>query len=301
MAAGIGSRYGVGIKQLEPVGLRDEIIMDYSIHDAIEAGFDKIIIVIRKAIEEDFRERIGDRIEKLCAKLGIAFHYVFQDLTAIPEGCTIPEGRVKPWGTGQAVLAAKEVIHEPFMVVNADDYYGRSVYRLFHQYLSKPHDVCCMAGYRLVNTLSENGGVTRGICKANGDLLADIEETRGIEKTAEGAAVGDRAISLDSIVSMNMWGFPAEDGKDPAYLTLLERDFLKFFAEKVPKDPLKAEYLLPIHIGELLKAEEIAVRILKTSEKWIGITYKEDMAGAKENFRKLIESGVYSKDLYSDL
>ena len=302
MAAGIGSRFGVGIKQLEPVGLHDEIIMDYSIHDAIRAGFDKIIIVIRKDIEADFRERIGNRVEEICRKTNVELHYAFQDMQAIPKGNSVPEGRVKPWGTGQAVLTAKPFIQEPFMVVNADDYYGASIFTDFHEYLSQPHKDYCMAGYQIMNTLSDHGSVTRGVCKAEGGLLTGIEETKNVMKTEYGPESAGRKIPADSIVSMNMWGFPAEhEGESPAYLTILEEDFVRFFREDVPQNPLTAEYLLPIHIGNLLKEGRAQVRILKTQDKWIGVTYKEDMPIAKESFRALIQSGTYRENLYEDL
>lgn len=302
MAAGIGSRFGGGIKQLEPVGMNDEIIMDYSIHDAISAGFDKIIIVIRKAIEADFKERIGNRVEEVCRKLGVELCYAYQDLSDIPEGFSVPQDRAKPWGTGQAVLAARDFIHEPFMVVNADDYYGKDIFQKFHDYLSKPHTAYCMAGYDLANTLSENGSVTRGICRADGDMLVEINETHNIEKLADGAVSDGVDIPIHSVVSMNMWGFPAEqEGREPAYLQLLKYGFVEFLSKTVPENPLKAEYLLPIHIGELLEADKIQVRIIPTHDKWIGITYKEDMPKAQANFKKLIEDQIYGKDLYEDI
>ncbi len=302
MAAGIGSRFGGGIKQLEPVGLHNEIIMDYSIHDAIVAGFDKIIVVIRKAIEDDFRDKIGNRIEEVCRKHGVEMHYVFQDMADIPEGFSVPEGRGKPWGTGQAVLAAKELIHEPFMVVNADDYYGKAIFKKFHEYLCEPHEAYCMAGYDLANTLSDNGSVTRGICKAKGDMLESIVETHNIEKTESGVMADNKEVPLHSVVSMNMWGFPsASDREAPAYLKLLEEGFVRFFEESVPENPMKAEYLLPIHIGGLLKEGKAAVKILPTCDKWIGITYEKDMVNAKEKFRQLIQDGDYQENLYVDL
>ena len=189
MAAGIGSRFGGGIKQLEPVGLHNEIIMDYSIHDAIEAGFNKIIFVIRKDIEADFRERIGNRVESICEKQNVEIAYAFQDLNNVPG--EVPEGRAKPWGTGQAVLAAKDLIHEPFAVINADDYYGKEAYRQMHDWLVLDHadNAIAMAGFILKNTLSDNGGVTRGVCKvAEGHThIIDVVETSNIIKTVDGA------------------------------------------------------------------------------------------------------------------
>ena len=233
MAAGIGSRFGGGIKQLEPVGLHDEIIMDYSIHDAIEAGFNKIIFVIRKDIEADFRERIGNRIEELCKKLGVEIAYAFQDLNNVPG--EVPAGRSKPWGTGQAVLAAKELIHEPFAVINADDYYGKEAFRQLQNWLVLEHadSAIAMAGFILKNTLSENGGVTRGVCKIEygHSHLTDVVETSNIVMTETGAEADGVKLDPESYVSMNMWGFPAKEGCAPAYLTVLEDGFKAFFAK----------------------------------------------------------------------
>ena len=202
MAAGIGSRFGGGIKQLEPVGLHDEIIMDYSIHDAIESGFNKIIFVIRKDIESDFRERIGNRIEAVCGKKGVEVAYAFQDLNDIPA--EVPAGRTKPWGTGQAVLAAKDEIHEPFMVINADDYYGKEAYRQMHDWLVVDHadNAIAMAGFILKNTLSDNGGVTRGVCKVEDGHthVVDVVETGNIVKTVdESGVVGASADGVHEI------------------------------------------------------------------------------------------------------
>ena len=290
MAAGIGSRFGGGIKQLEPVGLHDEIIMDYSIHDAIEAGFNKIIFVIRKDIEADFRERIGNRIEAVCKKLDVEIAYAFQDLNNVPG--EVPAGRTKPWGTGQAVLAAKDIIHEPFMVINADDYYGKEAFRQMHDWLILEHDdsAISMAGFILKNTLSDNGGVTRGVCKvAEGHThVIDVVETGNITKTVNpvsgiiGAEADGLKLNPESYVSMNMWGFPAKEGS-------------------VPENPLKAEYLLPTLIGGLLRKGECTVKVLETKDKWFGVTYKEDKAAVVDSFRQLIEDGVYKADLYSDL
>lgn len=296
MAAGLGSRFGGGIKQLAPVGLNDEIIMDYSVHDAIESGFNKIVFIIRKDIEADFRERIGERIEKVCTACGVEVKYVFQSLDDVPS--EVPEGRIKPWGTGQAVLAAKNVINEPFAVINADDYYGKDAFSKVHDFLcsSLSEREYCMAGFILKNTLSENGTVTRGICCVDGDYnLTNVVETRNILKTADGASADGREIDVNSHVSMNMWGL------SPEFVKLLEEGFVKFFKETVPSDPLKAEYLLPIYIGELLQKNEISVKVLETTDKWFGVTYREDMPYVCESFRQLIKDGVYKEDLYSDL
>lgn len=303
MAAGIGSRFGGGIKQLEPVGLHDEIIMDYSIHDAIEAGFNKIIFVIRKDIEADFRERIGNRIEELCKKLGVEIAYAFQDLNNVPG--EVPAGRSKPWGTGQAVLAAKELIHEPFAVINADDYYGKEAFRQLQNWLVLEHadSAIAMAGFILKNTLSENGGVTRGVCKIEygHSHLTDVVETSNIVMTETGAEADGGTLDPESYVSMNMWGFPAKEGCAPAYLTVLEDGFKAFFAKDVKENPLKAEYLLPTHIGGLLREKKFSVKVLETKDKWFGVTYREDKELVVNSFQKLIEDGIYKEDLYGDL
>lgn len=309
MAAGIGSRFGGGIKQLEPIGLHDEIIMDYSIHDAIQAGFNKIIFVIRKDIEADFRERIGNRIEAVCAKMGIEVAYAFQDLNDVPG--EVPAGRTKPWGTGQAVLAAKDLIHEPFAVINADDYYGKEAFCQLHDWLVLEHadNAIAMAGFILKNTLSDNGGVTRGVCKvADGHThIVDVVETSNIMKTVDcttgtvGAEADGVKLDPESYVSMNFWGFPAKEGCAPEYLDVLEKGFTEFFENTVKSNPLKAEYLLPTHIGGLLRDGKCSVKVLETKDKWFGVTYKEDKDAVVQSFKKLIEDGVYQKKLYSDL
>ncbi len=302
MAAGIGSRFGGGIKQLEPVGPGGEIIMDYSIHDAIRAGFDKIVFIIRRDIEKDFREVIGDRIERVCAALNVEVAYAYQAMDDLPEGVTVPEGRKKPWGTGQAVLACRGVLHEPFAVINADDYYGREAFVKVHDFLTKytPEKPAsfCMAGFVLKNTLSENGGVTRGICKVDADnMLTDIVETSNIVKTPGGAAVEENGVQTpvdaDSYVSMNMWGLT------PEFIDVLRTGFEEFFA--AGGDLTKKEYLLPIYIGELLHRGAVTVQVLETRDSWFGVTYREDKPVVVESFRKLIEAGVYRKNVFEDL
>lgn len=294
MAAGIGSRFGGGIKQLAPVGMNGEIIMDYSIHDAIEAGFNKIIFVIRRDIEKDFMEIIGNRIEKVCEAKGVEVAYAFQSLDDIPG--KLPEGRTKPWGTGQAVLAARDVIDSPFVVLNADDYYGKEAFARLHDYLcSEAKGEFCMAGFKLKNTLSENGSVTRGICKVDENLfLTEVVETTDIVKTETGAAVNGRAVDPDSYVSMNMWGLPQ------SFVETLKEGFVEFFKEDVPSNPMKAEYLLPIIIGKLLEEGKVSVKVLESSDKWFGVTYAEDKAYVVESFKQLIDEGVYKEELFSD-
>ncbi len=297
MAAGIGSRFGGGIKQLAPVGPNGEIIMDYSIHDAIKAGFNKIVFIIRKDIEADFREVIGDRIEAMCAEKGVEVGYAFQSLDKLPAGYEVPEGRSKPWGTGQAVLVAKDLLTEPFAVINADDYYGKVAFQQLHTFLTtEAKDTnFCMAGFLLKNTLSDNGGVTRGVCQVNAEgYLTDVVETSDIVKTADGAAAGDTPLDADSAVSMNFWGLT------PAYLTLLEEGFVTFL-NGIGDNPLKAEYLLPIHIGNLLKEDKVSVKVLPTPDKWFGVTYAEDKDLVIASFKELYAAGEYEQDLFSDL
>ena len=299
MAAGIGSRYGAGIKQLAKMGPNGEIIMDYSIRDAKEAGFNKVVFIIRKDIFEEFEEIIGNRI-----KDQIDVEYVFQELDDLPEGFEVPEGRTKPWGTGQAVLACKEVLHEPFAVINADDYYGKEAFVKLHDflvgYVPEKDNQFCMAGFILKNTLSENGAVTRGICEINEEgYLTAVHETSNIVKTSEGAAVDNDgqliSINAESYASMNMWGLT------PEFIQILEDGFKEFFANMGDKDILKAEYLLPIYIDELLQTGRVSVKVLDTNDKWFGVTYKEDKDYVVKSFAKLIEAGVYQKDLFEDL
>ena len=300
MAAGIGSRYGKGIKQLDPVGPKGEIIMDYSIHDAIEAGFNKVVFIIRKSLEEDFKAVIGDRIAKICEPLGVEIGYAFQEITEVPEGITVPEDRTKPWGTGQAVLSCKGVVKEPFAVINADDYYGKSAFVKIHDYLvnytpEKPGDFC-MAGFILKNTLSENGGVTRGVCSVDENwYLSDVDETKDIKATADGATCEYGPIDPNRYVSMNLWGLT------PELLDKLEDGFKAFFAAQDEQSILKEEYLLPMFIDELIKKGEATVKVLETTDRWFGVTYHEDHPFVVESFRQLVEKGVYQADLYSDL
>ncbi|HIY10756.1 MAG TPA: nucleotidyltransferase [Candidatus Anaerofilum excrementigallinarum] len=300
MAAGIGSRFGGGIKQLEPVGLHNEIIMDYSIHDAIQAGFEKIVFIIRRDIEEAFRQAIGLRMEETCRRLGVEIAYAYQEMDALPAGVQIPEGRTKPWGTGQAVLACKGIVKEPFVVINADDYYGKEAFCKLHSFLVKNAggnpNALCMAGFVLKNTLSENGGVTRGICRMDeSGCLTDVVETSNIVKTPQGAEVEGKPVDADSLVSMNMWGLT------PAFIDLLEQGFVEFFQNTPAEQLNKSEYLLPIYIDQLLKQGRVSVKVLETGDKWFGVTYKEDKPVVVESFRALIQAGVYQEDLFSDL
>lgn len=299
MAAGIGSRFGKGIKQLEPVGPNHEIIMDYSIHDAIEAGFNKVVFIIRKDLEKEFREGVGRRVEKL-----VDVRYAFQELDNLPEGFRKPEGRTKPWGTGQAVLSCKGIVNEPFAVINADDYYGKEPFVKIHDYLVQEHPdgkamPVCMAGFILGNTLSDNGGVTRGICRMDDEgYLTEVQETKNIVRTKEGAAVEQEdgtlvPVDVNAKVSMNMWGL------QPEFIDLLEKGFVEFLSGQKEGD-LKGEYLLPIYIDELLQRGEVKVKVLETKAEWFGVTYAEDKAAVTEAIRRLVAEGVYSENLYGE-
>ena len=297
MAAGIGSRYGGGIKQLASVGANGEIIMDYSIHDALEAGFNKIVFIIRHDLEADFKEIIGKRIEKLCE-----VEYVYQESDDLPKNFKKPENRTKPWGTGQAILACKGVVNEPFAIINADDYYGKEAYKLVHDYLTGTYKgdkkySFCMAGFILKNTLSDNGVVTRGICKENENgYLTGVVETKNIAKTLGGGACVQNSdgteIPLDenARVSMNMWGVT------PDFIDELECGFAEFLEKNINDN--SAEYLLPTIIDDMIAKNMADVKVLSTNDKWFGITYKEDKDAVTQAFKELIENGVYNAKLF---
>ena len=299
MAAGIGSRFGGGIKQLAPVGPGGEIIMDYSIHDALEAGFNKIVFIIRKDLEKDFKEIIGSRIEKIAP-----VEYAYQELDDLPEGFTVPEGRKKPWGTGQAVLTVKGLVKGPFLVINADDYYGKEGFRLIHDYMVQEmkedgdvYDIC-MGAFVLANTLSDNGAVTRGVCRVRGEgILENVTETYEIRMTPEGLKAQDEAgnpVSLEpgQPVSMNMWGLPER------FLDELEKGFPEFLNSLSDGD-IKSEYLLPKIIDKLVQSGRARVKVLNTPDKWFGVTYKEDKQAVVDAIRELIRQGVYKEKLFS--
>ena len=298
LAAGIGSRFG-GVKQLKRVGPAGEIIMDYSIYDAIRAGFNKVVFIIRRDMEADFREAIGERVETVCAARGVEVAYAYQELTDLPEGYDCPPERTKPWGTGHALLACRGLLNGPFMVLNADDYYGQRSFDQVLAYLkSLPEDAkgqWCVAGFHPGNTLSNYGGVTRGICQIDGEgNLCRIEETRQIVKTAGGAAVqtedGLRPLDFNACVSMNMWGFT------PELLTVLEERFCRFLDQKrlVPK----SEFLLPEVVDQLLADGMARVKVLPTADQWFGMTFQEDVPTVVENFHSLARQGVYRPGLY---
>ena len=297
MAAGMGSRFGGGIKQLEPVGPNGEIIMDYSVYDAMEAGFDKVVFVIRKDLEKDFKEVIGNRMEKV-----VEVAYAFQEKDDIPEPYRSQYAdRQKPWGTGQAILCCKDVVKEPFLVINADDYYGKEAYVEAYKHLTSAGQAgdktqICMVGFVLGNTLSENGSVTRGICSVDEDgLLTDIVETYNIFKTETGAVVRtdeeETEVDVNSLVSMNMWGL------QPEFFEILEAGFEKFLEENA-ENYQKAEYLLPTIVGGLLRTGKADVTVLKSNDQWFGVTYKEDKPYVVDSIRELVDRGIYPEKLY---
>lgn len=298
MAAGIGSRFGGGIKQLEPMGPSGEIIMDYSIHDAMEAGFNKVIFIIRRDLEKDFKEIIGHRIEKL-----LPVEYAYQELENLPAGYEVTPGRTKPWGTGQAVLSVKGMVDGPFLVINADDYYGREGFRRIHDYMAEHMDSqseiydICMGGFVLSNTLSDNGTVTRGVCQVDGEgFLTNVTETYNIQMKEDGLHATDESgapvtISPSQPVSMNMWGLPA------SFIQELEKGF-PVFLDSLKEGDIKSEYLLPKIIDNLVQNKKARVTVLDTPDKWFGVTYREDKQAVTDAIRGLIESGVYKERLF---
>ena len=298
MAAGIGSRFGGGIKQLEPVGPNGEIIMDYSIHDAMEAGFNKVIFIIRRDLEKDFKEIIGHRIEKL-----LPVEYAYQELEDLPAGYEVTPGRTKPWGTGQAVLSVKGMVDGPFLVINADDYYGREGFRRIHDYMAEHMDSqseiydICMGGFVLSNTLSDNGTVTRGVCQVDEEgYLTNVTETYNIQMKEDGLHATDESgapvtISPSQPVSMNMWGLPASFVQD------LEKGF-PVFLDNLKEGDIKSEYLLPKIIDNLVQNKKARVTVLDTPDKWFGVTYREDKQAVADAIRGLIQSGVYKEKLF---
>ena len=298
MAAGIGSRFGGGIKQLEPVGPNGEIIMDYSIHDAMEAGFNKVIFIIRRDLEKDFKEIIGHRIEKL-----LPVEYAYQELEDLPAGYEVTPGRTKPWGTGQAVLSVKGMVDGPFLVINADDYYGQEGFRRIHDYMAEHMDSqseiydICMGGFVLSNTLSDNGTVTRGVCQVDENgYLTNVTETYNIQMKEDGLHATDESgapvtISPSQPVSMNMWGLPA------SFVHELEKGF-PVFLDNLKECDIKSEYLLPKIIDNLVQNKKARVTVLDTPDKWFGVTYREDKQAVADAIRGLIQSGVYKEKLF---
>lgn len=297
MAAGMGSRYG-GLKQIDPIDAEGHIIMDFSIYDAVKAGFEKVIFIIKKENEADFKETIGNRMEKQ-----IQVEYVYQDLHDLPEGFEVPEGRVKPWGTGHAVLSCLSVVDGPFAVINADDYYGQQAFQMIYDFLTTHEDEekyqYTMVGYLLENTLTENGHVARGICETNGQnkLTAITERTR-IEKRGDSPAYTEddgktwTEVSKEAVVSMNMWGFSA------SMLPELKARFADFLQENLPRNPLKCEYFLPFVVDELIQEGKAEVTVLKSRDRWYGVTYKEDKPVVVKAIQALKDQGLYPQKLW---
>lgn len=289
MAAGMGSRFGKGIKQLANVGPNNEIIMDYSIYDAVKAGVDKVVFIIRKDFEEQFRESIGNRISKL-----VETEYVYQHTDMLPEGYSAPE-RTKPWGTGHAILCCKGVVKEPFIIINADDFYGREAFVSLVKFLRENNDKTQlgMAGFILKNTLSDNGTVTRGICGVNeSGCLSSIKETYEIRRCDDGKVRSlktNEEIDENSYVSMNMWACA------PEFIDTLEDSFKEFLDENI--NDLKAEFLLPIIIEQMLNKNEASVKVFETNDKWFGVTYAEDTQLFRDCIRQLIDAGEYPSKL----
>lgn len=296
MAAGMGSRYG-GLKQIDPVDQEGNKIIDFSIYDAIRAGFKKVIFIIKRENEADFRACIGDTV-----KGHIEVEYVYQELSDIPAGRKIPEGRVKPWGTAHAILSCRDAIDDSFAVINADDYYGREAFQVIYDYLAQTEDDTkyryAMVGYELDNTLTENGYVSRGVCEIDAaSYLTDVVERTHIEKTAAGAAYTEDGttyteISAKSIVSMNMWGF------SKSFMKEAEAVFAEFMEKTVPNNPLKAECYLPSVVNDLLKAGKATVKVLHSKDRWFGVTYKEDKPFVMESIAALKKQGVYPQRLW---
>jgi NDP-sugar pyrophosphorylase family protein len=299
MAAGMGSRYG-GLKQIDPIDEQGHIIIDFSIYDAVQAGFEKVIFIIKKENEANFREAIGDRLSAF-----VQVEYVFQELTNLPEGYSVPEGRVKPWGTGHAILSCLASVHGPIAVINADDYYGKHAFQMAYQFLSEARDESdkyhyVMVGYQLENTLTENGHVSRGICVTDeNDNLVTIHERTHIEKRDGGAAYTEddgqswTSLPMDSIASMNMWGFSA------SILEELQKRFRTFLDENLEKNPLKCEYFLPFVVDELLREGKADVKVRRSMDKWYGVTYKEDKPMVVAAIRRLNEEGLYPENLWA--
>lgn len=299
MAAGMGSRYG-GLKQIDPIDQQGHIIIDFSIYDAIQAGFEKVVFIIKKENEADFKACIGDRMEK-----HVQVEYVYQNLDDLPEGYSVPEGRVKPFGTGHAILSCFGVVDGPFAVINADDYYGKNAYKMIYDYLATHADDdkyrYAMVGYVLENTLTENGHVARGVCVTDeNQYLTGINERTRIEKRPEGAAYTEDdgatwvTIPEGSTVSMNLWGF------SESLLPELKNRFSKFLDENLDKNPLKCEYFLPSVVNELLDEGKATVEVLKSLDKWYGVTYKEDKEYVMQAIQNLKDQGLYPEQLWEE-
>ncbi len=295
LAAGMGSRYG-GLKQIDPVGSKGEAILDYSIYDAHEAGFDTVVIIIKEAIRKDFLETVGKRLEKAPVEV----RYAYQELHNLPQGYSVPEGRTKPWGTSHAVLCAAEAIDgAPFAVINADDYYGKSAFKVIYDQLSKTEDPCahCMVGYELSKTVTENGSVARGICeKDENGYLTEITERTRIEKYEGGIRFEDNGhwvdVAPETIVSMNMWGFM------PSFLTEIQNRFAAYLDSALPVNPLKCEYFLPLPVAQVIHEKKATVKVLSSPDRWFGVTYAADKPVVVAALKAMTEEGKYPDGLW---
>ena len=285
MAAGMGSRYG-GLKQLDPVGPSGETIIDYSVYDAIRSGFNKIVFVIRKDFEKEFRSQITDKYQNR-----IKIEFAFQDLNDLPQGFTCPDGRIKPWGTGHAILTASELIQEPFVAINGDDFYGYESFKIIADYYQGEGATFSMVAFQLDKTLSEYGGVTRGLCTVRTDLLDTVVETGDLMRTEDGIS-SDRNIELDGSepVSMNVWGFT------PDLFKHLKAMFIDFLDKEGGE--MKSEYLIPTVVNNLIRSGQKQVHVLRTSSKWFGVTYKEDKPFVSQQIQELIDDDTYPKKLF---
>lgn len=300
MAAGMGSRYG-GLKQMDPIDNEGHFLIDFSIYDAVLAGFERVVFIIKKAIEQDFKQTIGNRISKT-----IQVDYVYQELDCLPEGISVPEGRIKPWGTGHAVLCCKDVVDAPFAVINADDYYGRDAFERIYQFLiqqGEQTDVAvshyAMVGYLLKNTLTEHGHVARGVCQVDeNQMLITIQERTHIEKCdgavafTEDGGVTWKNISPESTVSMNLWGFT------PSLFDALERRFVPFLTKNLVENPLKCEYFLPTVVSELIDEQKATVNVLTCTDRWYGVTYQQDKQMVIDAIEEKKKAGVYPQQLW---
>lgn len=296
LAAGMGSRYG-GLKQIDKIGPNGEIILELSVYDAIQAGFNEVVFIIKKEMEEMFKEAIGNTIEKY-----IPVKYVYQQLDQIPQGCSIPEGRVKPWGTGHALLCCEGVIDSPFAIINADDYYGRDGFVALHNFLTTNDDDTeyAMVGYHLVNTLSNHGSVARGVCTLKDGYLTSVDELVNIVKKEDKIAYSTddgatwNPLAGDRLVSLNMWGFKL------GFIDKLKEDFKTFFMQEVPLNPMKSEYFIPKQVDKYLQAKSVCVKVLESSETWYGVTYQEDKEIVEKGIKALIDKGLYPVPLWQN-
>lgn len=296
MAAGLGSRYG-GLKQIDKIGPNGEILLELAVHDAIKAGFERIVFILRKEIKEEFKNLIGNKLEQY-----VEVQYAIQDIENLPEGYTVPLERTKPWGTGQAILCARSIVDAPFAAINADDFYGQEAFKKIYEFLinNKDENMYGMIGYKLCNTLSENGHVARGVCRVKNGYLEEVVERIKIIKQDESAFYIEddkKWIELDynSTVSMNMWGF------NTSIFQALEDRFKEFLDTEVKVNPQKSEYFIPSVVSNLLSENKISVKVMKSEDKWYGVTYKEDKYIVRSAIENMIKDGIYNKNIWEEI